>query len=165
MRGEQDGSDPNNAPAEDLLGKRHDNQDRHASEDSNAFDSGNGIRMIGASYDALLFVLERYFHKQTTCGESATTCQRITDTQRLLSRNLQREERLMLEAHYPDYEEHRREHQIILQALGDFEENLVCNTYDNEAVAHLVLTWARDHANRFDKPFCDFLDNFDSRKD
>jgi len=123
-------------------------------------DINSGDKIIGANYEALFFVLDRYFHKQTTCMNSQGPCDRIADTHRLMTRNLEREEQLMLDAGYPDFDDHKHEHQQILRMLKRFQDTFVCSEYDNSIVSEFVLKWARQHAIAFDKPFCDFLHGY-----
>lgn len=120
------------------------------------FDAVSGLGAINDNHEALLFVLERYFHPQTTCAEPGDTCPRIEDTFRLLTRNLEREEEIMAAAGYPDLRRHKQEHRKLLGQVGQMLNELNCSEYDNHRVADFLYRWAKRHAGVFDKRFAEF---------
>lgn len=107
--------------------------------------------------ECLLFVLDRYFHPQVVCANPGGCCERIEDTIRFLTRNLEREERLMDLSGFTDAQAHKQDHERVLRHLDKMMRTLVCSRYDNTQVAEFLETWADDHALAFDKPFGDFL--------
>lgn len=117
----------------------------------------SGIRDIDVNRECLSFVLERLFHPQVICFDPGETCSRIEETIRLISRNMEREERLMVETEYPGFAGHKREHEKLLVRLGRLKRTLACSNYDNSLVAEFLTEWAESHAADFDKPFGDFL--------
>jgi len=116
-----------------------------------------GVGSLEESRQCLQFVLDRLFHPQTICATPGGVCARIKDTVRFLSRNLEREERLMLDSGYSDFAAHKREHEKLLLKLANMERTLVCGDYDNSQVSEFLTDWVNHHVSAFDKPFGDFL--------
>ena len=115
------------------------------------------VKGMGACRESLHFLLDRYFHPQTICANPGERCQRIDDTIRFLTRNLGREERLMMLSEYADAAAHKRDHKMALQKLEELRDTLICGHYENTQIADFLENWVDDHAVAFDKPFEDFL--------
>ena len=116
-----------------------------------------GVGFLDESRQCLQFVLDRLFHPQMICAEQGGVCARIKDTRLFLSRNMEREERLMLESGYPGFAGHKREHEKLLLKLADMERTLICGEYDNRQVSEFLTDWVNHHISAFDKPFGNFL--------
>lgn len=116
-----------------------------------------GVSSLDESRQCLQFVLDRLFHPQVICADQGGVCARIKDTIRLLARNLEREERLMLESGYSGFAVHKREHEKLLIKLANMEHTLICGDYDNRQVSEFLTDWMNHHVAAFDKPFGDFL--------
>lgn len=126
-------------------------------EDNHPTGTEDPIRTIIESSKCLKFVIERYFHPKVICAEEGGSCGRLENTILLLSRNLEREERMMEEAGYPDLASHKKEHETILRNLETLRRTLSCGSYDNDLVFEFVSEWAENHAQEFDAPFGVFL--------
>ncbi len=126
-------------------------QTNHSSDDNDA------VRTIDASRESLIFVLDQLFHPKVICADPGGTCSRIEDAIRFLSRNLEREERMMATAGYPGFAAHKREHKKLLRKLKKMKRTLVCGSYDNALVFDVVTEWTKNHTDAFDKPFGDFV--------
>ncbi len=120
-------------------------------------DVDTGVGSIDTSRQCLRFVLDRLFHPQVICANRGGVCARLTDTIRLISRNLEREERLMLDSGYPGFATHKREHEKLLLKLANMERTLICGEYDNRQVSEFLTDWMNHHVAAFDKPFGNFL--------
>lgn len=116
-----------------------------------------GIGSLDASRQCLQFVLDRLFHPRVMCADQGGSCARIKDTIRLLARNLEREEQLMLESRYPCFAVHKREHERVLLKLAKMERTLICGDYDNHQISEFLTGWMNHHVADFDKPFGDFF--------
>lgn len=119
---------------------------------SDTYESGIKVR-----HECLLYVLDEYFHPRVICSDHGSSCSRIEDTMRFLGRNLMWEEENMDVSDYPDVLAHKRDHEHILRQLRAMKDTLECSRYDNSHVANLIKKWARDHADNFDRPFANFL--------
>lgn len=118
---------------------------------------GEEVKAIDQSRESLLFILERYFHPETVCSNPGTSCRRIEDTIRFLTRNFAREELRMMETGYSRLAFHQRDHEAILRTLETMRQELACSDYDNNTFAGFLLQWATRHADEYDQPFCQFL--------
>ena len=127
------------------------------SETSRPGGASAGVRSLDANRESLAFLLDQFFHPSVICAVSKESCSRIEDTIRFLSRNLEREERLMTETAYPGFAAHKREHDILRQKLGRMKSTLICSKYDNALVSKFRREWTKDHTLAFDKPLGDFL--------
>lgn len=116
----------------------------------------DGAQFIDASRKSLNYVLCELFHPKMMCADPGGSCTRIADTVRFISRNLEREERLM-ETGYPGYAAHKRAHGILLRKLDRMKRDFVCGAYDNALVAESLTRWTRSHNAAFDRPLADFL--------
>lgn len=114
-------------------------------------------RFLEASREGLFFVLDRFFHPRVICTDPGGTCGRIEDTIRLLSRNLEREERLMLKTGYPRSAAHKWAHDALLRKLDRMKHTLVCGDYDNALVFDFMTKWLKTHSATYDKHFNKFL--------
>jgi hemerythrin-like metal-binding protein len=126
-------------------------------ETSRPIGASTGVRLIDANWESLAFLLDQLFHPSVICAGSRKLCPRIEDTIRFLTRNLEREERLMGEAAYPGFAAHKREHDILRQKLVQMKSTLICSQYDNALVSRFLRDWTKNHTQTFDKPLGDFL--------
>lgn len=120
---------------------------------------------LEARQESLIFLLNEYFHPQVICSKQSGACSRIEDTLRFLSRNMMWEEQQMDLTDFPDALAHKRDHDRILNRLRDMNDSMVCSRYDNGLVAQHIKTWAKIHADEFDKPFSNFLNGWASTND
>ena len=102
-------------------------------------------------------MLEQLFHPHVICADPGGTCSRIEDTIHFLSRNLEREERLMAAAGYPGFVVHKAEHEKLLQKLERMKRTVIFGCNDKAFVFDSVMEWTKRHDAAFDKPFGNFL--------
>jgi hemerythrin len=67
------------------------------------------------------------------------------------------EENIMLDAGYPDYEAHRREHAVLLAELDDRLHRFRCGELALEAIVEFMFNWFALHTTREDRKIAEFL--------
>lgn len=79
---------------------------------------------------------------------------------REVSAHFEHEERLMREHQYQGYEEHRADHQRLLEDIGDIATDFADGVFDydpDKALGRRLTEWFIDHVRKYDAPACEFL--------
>jgi hemerythrin-like metal-binding protein len=116
-----------------------------------------GTGLLDSQTEALHFLSSWLFHPGMICASQGAKCRRLRDAMHFCERAFAAEDRLMLEAGYPDFACHRSAHADFLASLARFYDSFGCSEYDNRAVAEFIETWATQHVATCDKPLAEFL--------
>lgn len=71
-----------------------------------------------------------------------------------------KEEKVMLEFSYPNFVEHRKEHDVFFDKIADFEKRI---TYRDDKIlleaATFLREWMMNHINKIDKGYSSYLNS------
>lgn len=116
----------------------------------------SGVPIVDVSKQCLLYLSGKMFHPQVICQTPGNSCGRLEDAILFISRNLEKEEALMIAAGYPDLEAHRDDHGALIGELTAMCQELKCSSYDNSAVLNLLAEWVVQHTQNHDKKFGEY---------
>lgn len=121
-----------------------------------------GARQLDAANESLLFLIGHLFRPGVECKRRDGHCPhdgcgKVSAVLRFVTRNTAAEDRLMVEAGYPDMAAHRRAHADLIASLRDLFDRGLCGDDDDEAIRASVTAWAADHACRYDKALGEWL--------
>lgn len=80
--------------------------------------------------------------------------------EREIGAHFDHEERLMREYDYQAYEEHRADHQRLLEDIEDIAKDFADGVFDydpDKALGRRLTDWFMDHVRKHDAPMCKFL--------
>ena len=119
-----------------------------------------GVKAIDDDHKKLLSMinqLQTAAHYHTDDELVETTLNELVDYTRY---HFQREEQMMQEHHYPDYEDHKKQHDLMVaQVTGFINEYRVDKTRTIDQVIVFLKTWLINHINGSDQQYAPYLQN------
>lgn len=120
-----------------------------------------GYREIDADTEGLCFLMERIFEPLVECRRCYGSCDhrqctRIGAIMKYMTRSFSRQDKLMVQAGYPEDEEHRRDHAALIEQLTAMQAARLCADRDSQVVRDAVRRWSLSHNRQCDRPLGDW---------
>jgi len=115
---------------------------------------------IDAAHQLIGSMFERIHHAAALKAEAKSVGDMISELIDLFVREVDCEETAMILNHYPNYKEHQREHNGLLECLDDIVLDLEVNGAANIEMKIRLMWYAKYmHVVMYDRPLCEFLNS------
>jgi hemerythrin len=125
-----------------------------------AWDSKYEIGVERIDFEHRIFVgLIKDLHDAVQAGQPRSKLRRIVDEIRLYAAfHFLSEENIMLDNEFPDYVEHREEHQRLLSLLADHAHAFATDeSRSGEEIVEFVFEWFALHTTQIDKRIATYI--------
>ncbi len=112
-----------------------------------------GNPMLDVQHKHLLDLADNLFHSKS----KADIVENFVLLDKFTREHYRDEEDLMKKSQYPEYEAHRKEHEMLLSKMDEFNERINKENLVDEEIRSFICMWLLDHVFGLDAEFGKFL--------
>ena len=119
-------------------------------------DLETGVEMIDDDHKMIVELYNKILHYYDSETDIIMLERAISDFKFLFTLHFLKEENLMVEIAYPEFDRHAKEHEVMIKQLNNFPQSKGEEGESTQKIAFLVLQWLSSHLEGADRRLAEF---------